>query len=240
MNGIGNIVDVNFALAFISGILAFFSPCTYPLLPSFIAMISNSSFENIHQNNKIELKKNINLKILFSNLILPIISFGIGFTLIFTLLGASSTIIGKILIKYKKIYSIITSIIIIILGLFLSGIIKIKQLNFEKRIYIKKESRGLFFPFIFGVTFAFGWSPCIGPILASILIIASSLNSLTKGVLLLLTFSFSFLLMFLIAGIIFYFSINSIKKLNKFIPAIKIISSIIIIIYGILFFIKNF
>lgn len=256
MNNFIQTIDVNYTLAFISGILSFFSPCTFPLLPSFLAMITNISFyENNGKKNKIEnnhiLKKEEEIKNLeyfnfkflskfkIFKIIIPILVFSIGFTLVFIFLGASSTLLGKIFIKYKKIYIISGSIIIIIFGFFLSGIIKFDILNYEKKIKIKYNTNNIFFPFLFGITFAFGWSPCLSPILASILVIASSYNSIYKGITLLFTFSISYSLMFLIFGLIFYFSINSIKYINKYINKLKLVSSLILIIYGFYFLIKN-
>jgi len=224
MNPLLETIDVNFLLSFVAGILAFFSPCTFPLLPSFIALITNLSTEELINNDK-------NFKKLF-NILIPIIFFGIGFSIIFILLGASSTIIGKFLIKYKKFYTIFSSIIIIILGFFLSGILNIEFLNREKRIHIKKNGYKNFVAFFYGITFAFGWSPCIGPILASILIIASNYQQVYKGILLLLSFSFAYILMFLIFGLIIFFTFNLIKKINKYIKTIKLVSSLIFIIYG--------
>lgn len=259
MNNFLQTVDVNYALAFLAGILAFFSPCTFPLLPSFFAMITNISFNEINEKKTNIISANINIKkekiknlenynfkifnklkiLKILKIIVPLFMFSLGFTLVFIILGASSTLLGKIFIKYRKIYIIIGSILIILFGLFLSGLIKFDILNYEKKLKLKNNTNNILFPFLFGITFAFGWSPCLSPILASILVIASSYNSIFKGITLLFTFSLSYSLMFLIFGLVFYFSINSIKFINKSINKLKLISSIILIFYGLYFFIKN-
>ena len=172
-------------IAFGAGLISFLSPCVLPLIPGYIAYISGSSY------NELLKKKNINL--------LPIISFTFGFSIVFITFGATATFIGQLFLDNSYELRIIAGLIIIIFSLHILGIVKLNFLNFEKRIYSKK-SEGLFSSIIIGMTFAFGWTPCIGPILGSILALASTEESVNKGILLLLFYSSGLAIPFILSG----------------------------------------
>ena len=165
-------IEILFALG--AGIISFLSPCVLPLIPGYIAYISGSTLEELLE------KKNINL--------FPIILFAIGFSLVFIIFGAAASFIGQLLLKNSIELRIFAGIIIIVFALHIIGIINIKFLNYEKRIQ-STGNKGYFAPILIGMAFAFGWTPCIGPILGSILIYASTTDSLAKGVMLLSFYS---------------------------------------------------
>ena len=208
-------------LSFIAGIVSFLSPCVLPLIPGYLSFICGTDLENLQKKSK--------YFILEKSLL-----FVLGFSIIFILLGASSTFFGSFLLYKSNICSNVISIIIIIFGLYLLGIVKFNFLNNEFKFYISKYSNSFFFPLIVGMGFAFGWTPCIGPILGSILALASLENTLIQGVFLLITYSIGLGIPFVFAG---YYMGNFLifsKEARKFISKIQKISGLILIVTGIL------
>ena len=174
--------QIPFIVAFLGGLLAFFSPCVLPLVPAYISCISGISVEKMREEkvNKWEIRK-----VLLSNAL----SFSAGFTFIFVILGASATIVGQFLLTHLHTLSKIAGIIIVVLGLHITGLFRIKFLYFEKRLQLKRNSIGIGWSFLAGVAFSFGWTPCVGPILAGILVYAATKETLRQGILLLCLFS---------------------------------------------------
>ena len=210
---------IELIIAFGAGLISFLSPCVLPLIPGYISYISGSSL-----NELIE-KKNVN--------IFPIILFTIGFSIVFIIFGAASTFLGKVLLQNSYELRIIAGLIIIILSLHIIGIFNINFLNYEKRIEAN-ISKNFFSPILIGMAFAFGWTPCIGPILGSILILASTEESLFRGILLLLSYSIGLAIPFILSGYLIQkfliFSKNFKKNINK----VSKIGGIILLITGIL------
>ena len=210
---------IELILAFGAGLISFLSPCVLPLIPGYISYISGSSM-----NELIE-KKNTN--------ILPIVLFTVGFSIVFIAFGAASTFLGKVLLQNSYELRIIAGLIIIILSLHIIGFINIKFLNFEKRIQTNINNN-FFSPVLIGMAFAFGWTPCIGPILGSILVLASTEESLGKGILLLSFYSIGLAIPFILSGYLMQkfliFSKNFRKNINK----VSKIGGIILLITGIL------
>ncbi len=202
-----------------AGLISFLSPCVLPLIPGYISYISGSSI-----NELIE-KKNVNL--------FPIILFTVGFSIVFIFFGAASTLLGQVLLQNSYELRIVAGIIIIILSLHLIGIINIKFLNYEKRVQTDIK-RNFFSPALIGMAFAFGWTPCIGPILGSILVLASTEESLQQGILLLTFYSIGLAVPFILAGYLIQrflvFSKNFRKNINK----VSKIGGSILLITGIL------
>ena len=202
-----------------AGLISFLSPCVLPLIPGYISYISGSSI-----NELIE-KKNVNL--------FPIILFTVGFSIVFIFFGAASTLLGQVLLQNSYELRIVAGVIIIILSLHIIGIINIKFLNYEKRVQTDIK-RNFFSPALIGMAFAFGWTPCIGPILGSILVLASTEESLQKGILLLTFYSIGLAVPFILAGYLIQrflvFSKNFRKNINK----VSKIGGSILLITGIL------
>ena len=208
-------------LSFVAGIVSFLSPCVLPLIPGYLSFICGTDLEKLQKKSK--------YFILEKSLL-----FVLGFSIIFILLGASSTFFGSFLLNKSHIFSNVIAIIIIFFGLYLLGIIKFNFLNNEFKFYISKYSNNFFFPLIVGMGFAFGWTPCIGPILGSILALASLENTLIQGIFLLITYSIGLGIPFVLAG---YYMGNFLifsKKARKFISNIQKISGLILIVTGIL------
>jgi len=202
-----------------AGLISFLSPCVLPLIPGYISYISGSSI------NELEDKKNI---ILF-----PTILFTIGFSIVFIIFGAASTFLGQILLKNSYELRILAGLIIIILSFHIIGIINLKFLNYEKRIQtnIKKN---FFSPILIGMAFAFGWTPCIGPILGSILVLAATEESLIKGIILLSSYSLGLAIPFILSGYLIQKFLIFSKNFKKNINLVSKIGGIILLITGIL------
>jgi len=208
-------------LSFFAGIISFLSPCVLPLIPGYLSFICGTDLEKLQKKSKyFVLQKSL----LFVS----------GFSIIFILLGASSTFFGSFLLNKSQVFSNIIAIIIIFFGMYLLGIVKFNFLNNELRFYLSKYSSNFFFPLIVGMGFAFGWTPCIGPILGSILALASLEKTLTEGIFLLITYSIGLGIPFVLAG---YYMGNFLifsKKTKKFTSTIQKTSGVILILTGIL------
>ena len=202
-----------------AGLISFLSPCVLPLIPGYISYISGSSL-----NELIE-KKNINL--------IPIILFTVGFSIVFIIFGAASTFLGQILLQNSFELRIVAGLVIIIFSLHIIGIINIKFLNYEKRIDTNISSN-FFSPILIGMAFAFGWTPCIGPILGSILVLAATEESLSKGILLLSFYSFGLAIPFILSGYLIQRFLIFSKNFKKNIKLVSKIGGIILLITGIL------
>jgi len=210
---------IELIIAFGAGLISFLSPCVLPLIPGYISYISGSSL------NELAEKKNINL--------IPIVLFTVGFSIVFIIFGAASTFLGQVLLQNSYELRIIAGLVIVILSLHIIGVINIKFLNYEKRIQTN-VSKNFFSPILIGMAFAFGWTPCIGPILGSILVLASTEESLGRGILLLSFYSIGLAIPFILSGYLMQkfliFSKNFKKNINK----VSKIGGIILLITGIL------
>ena len=208
-----------YLIAFGAGLISFLSPCVLPLIPGYISYISGQSLQEILN------KKEINF--------FPLILFCLGFSTVFVLLGASASFLGQTLLQNSEILRIVAGIVIIIFSLQLIGIINIPYLNFEKR-FDAKESRNILFPYVIGVAFGFGWTPCIGPILGSILALASIEETLSRAVILLILYSLGLAIPFVLSGYLIQRFLLFSKNFRKNINLISKIGGIILLITGIL------
>ncbi len=214
-------MTLSFMLAFFAGLISFVSPCVLPLIPGYISFISGVSFNQLNQKSKNFILK----KSLF---------FSLGFSLVFILLGATATILGSFLLKHIAILSYLSGFLIIFFSLYLLDFVKIDFLSKTFGNFNLKFSNNLFFPFVVGVGFGFGWTPCIGPILGSILAIASLEDSIAKGILLLTFYSLGLALPFIISSLIINYFLVFSKNIRKYSEKIKKLSGVILLITGIL------
>ena len=206
-------------IAFSAGLISFLSPCVLPLIPGYISFVSGQSLNELLESKKINL--------------LPLILFSLGFSFVFIIFGAAASFIGQLLLKNSFELRIFAGIIIIIFSLHIIGIINIKFLNYEKRIQ-STGNKGFFAPILIGMAFAFGWTPCIGPILGSILIYASTTDSLPKGVMLLSFYSIGLALPFVLSGYLIQKFMLVSKNLKKNINIISKTGGFILLGTGIL------
>lgn len=216
--------NISILLAFSAGLLSFLSPCVLPLVPAYITYLTGASIQDIN-TNKTKL-----------NALYKSIGFVIGFSLIFIIMGASFSTLGKLLLNNQEIFRKIGGLLIILFGLHITGLFKIKIFNVEKRFLSRFEFKGRFGSVFMGMAFAAGWTPCIGPILSSILIYASSMDTILKGILLLVAYSLGLAVPFLLTA----FAIDNLskyfRKMTPYLPIISVLSGIIVIVMGVMVF----
>ena len=207
------------SIAFGAGLISFLSPCVLPLIPGYISFISGSSLNELLE------KKKINL--------IPLILFSMGFSFVFILFGAAASFLGQILLENSKTLRVIAGLIIIVFSLQLIGIINISFLNFEKKIYTQINNN-ICFSFIVGMAFGFGWTPCIGPILGSILALASTEETIFKAVILLTFYSLGLAIPFILSGYLMQRFLIFSKNFKKNINLVSKIGGFILLLTGIL------
>ena len=202
-----------------AGLISFLSPCVLPLIPGYISYISGSSLNELLE------KKNVNL--------IPIILFTFGFSIVFIVFGAASTFLGQVLLQNSYELRIAAGLVIILFSLQIIGIINLKFLNYEKRIQTNSNNR-FYSPILIGMAFAFGWTPCIGPILGSILVLAATEESVNKGILLLIFYSLGLAVPFVLSGYLIQKFLIFSKNFKKNINLVSKSGGIILLITGIL------
>ena len=211
---------LNLIIAFGAGLISFLSPCVLPLIPGYISYISGESLGDIVEKQK--------------KILLKTILFSLGFSLVFISFGATASFVGNLLLEYSNSLRIVAGLVIIIFSLQLIGILNLNFLNKEKRIYTKNYSNNLFFPLMVGAAFGFGWTPCIGPVLGSILALAATESSIGKGILLLSFYSLGLAIPFVLSGYGISKFLEFSKNFKKNIRRISISGGIILLITGVL------
>jgi len=210
---------IEYILAFVAGLISFLSPCVLPLIPGYISFVSGLSLQ------KLLSKKKINL--------LPLVLFCFGFSTVFIVFGATASFLGQILLQNSQVLRIVAGIIIIIFSLQIIGFINFSFLNVEKRLEAKK-TQSFIFPYIIGLAFGFGWTPCIGPILGSILALAAIEETLGKAIFLLILYSLGLAIPFILSGYLIQRFLLFSKNFKKNINLISKFGGIILLITGIL------
>lgn len=219
-------LEIGLLSAFIAGLLAFISPCILPLVPVYISLMSNRA---IYRSDNIKISERLYL-------FLNSIFFVLGFSIVFIVLGSTATIIGRALQDYSSIIARVGGVILIIFGLHYAGLFKIRFLNIEKRFNMpSSQATGYLGSFIIGVIFSFGWVPCVGMILSGILLLASQLDTLLQGVVLLAVFSLGLGLPFILASIFISFFSKFLKRINRHLNIVSIVSGIFLVALGIIF-----
>jgi cytochrome c-type biogenesis protein len=225
--GLISSADFSGFVAFISGLLSFFSPCILPLVPSYLIFISGITFDDY---TGLQSRKYRKIVLIHS------LAFILGFSFVFVALGISSSVLGRLLSNYQVYVMRIGGFILIILGLYYLDIVKIPFLNREKVFHLQEKPVGLFGSFIIGVTFSLGWTPCVGPALSSILIIASTTESIWGGIYLLGLYSLGLAIPFMISAFIFDQLFGLMKKFSSIVKYSMKILGVLFIIIGVLFF----
>ena len=223
--GSGNITFIG---AFIAGLLSFLSPCVLPLIPSYITYITGLSFSDLqaeHPTHKVRQQTVIHSLIFIA-----------GFTTVFVLLGASATYIGGYLQSHMGLLRKIGGALIIVFGIHVTGIFDIGILLGEKRLNIRRKPAGYLGSFIVGIAFAAGWTPCIGPILASILMVAATEETVYHGIALLLIYSVGLGLPFFLASLAMHQFLVVFNRFKKYIRIFEIVTGLFLIVVGVLLF----
>ena len=210
---------LNLIIAFGAGLISFLSPCVLPLIPGYISYISGESLGDIVEKQK--------------KILLKTILFSLGFSLVFISFGATASFIGNLLLEYSNSLRIAAGLVIIIFSLQLIGILNLNFLNKEKRIYTKNYSNNLFFPVVVGSAFGFGWTPCIGPILGSIITLAALEENIGRGILLLSFYSLGLAIPFIISGVLIDKFLLFSKSFKKYMSVITKVGGTILLFTGI-------
>ena len=212
-------MSTTLSIAFLAGLISFLSPCVLPLIPGYISYISGTSLERL-----IEKKNNL--------VVIKTIFFTLGFSLVFITLGSTASLLGKFFLNNSNILRIGAGIIIIFFSLQLIGIINFKFLSKDIRIFTGQYSHNLAFPLLVGAAFGFGWTPCIGPILGSILALAALEENTSKSILLLSFYSLGLAIPFIISGILIDKFLFFSKNFQKYISTITKGGGIVLLLTG--------
>jgi cytochrome c-type biogenesis protein len=195
--------SITYPAAFLAGLLSFFSPCILPLIPAYFSFITGYSLGELTDSPRAETRRRV---------ISATVSFILGFSFIFILFGASASALGGLIFRYKDIIRIVGGGLIILFGIHLSGLYRIRLLEYEKRIQLRRRPFHLFGNFTIGMAFAAGWSPCIGPLLGSILVVAGTRETVREGMALLGAYSAGIALPFLIVSFFIDVILTRVKK----------------------------
>ncbi len=221
-------LEVSIGAALVAGIISFLSPCVLPLVPPYLCFISGMSLEELSQPDE-------TAEVQWRNTMLAALLFVLGFTTVFVLLGASASAIGQMLQSHLALLAKVAGVFIILMGLNFLGVFKIGFLKREARYHSQTQPAGLLGAYAIGLAFAFGWTPCIGPVLAAILSIAASEHDVAKGAGLLAVYSLGLGIPFLLAaaGIGSFIVFQS--RFRKHLIAVERIMGVLLVITGIMF-----
>ena len=208
------------SIAFLAGFISFLSPCVLPLIPGYISYISGTSFEKIADK-----KRNL--------VIIKTIFFTLGFSFVFIALGSTASFVGKFFLTNSNILRIVAGIIIIFFSLKIMEVINFNFMNKDIRFFTDKYSNNLAFPFVVGAAFGFGWTPCIGPILGSIITLAALEENIGRGILLLSSYSLGLAIPFIVSGVLINKFLLFSKSFRKYISIITKIGGTILLLTGI-------
>jgi cytochrome c-type biogenesis protein len=220
--------DISVAGAFVAGLLSFLSPCVLPLIPSYVTYITGLSFADLqaeHPTHKVRQQTLIHSLLFIA-----------GFTFIFVLLGASATFIGTFLQQHMGAIRRVGGIMIVLFGVHLTGIFPIHFLLGEKRFTLHRKPAGYVGSFFVGLAFAAGWTPCIGPILASILMVAATEETVIKGIGLLLAYSMGLAIPFFLAALAMHQFLSLFNRFKQYIRVFEIITGVFLVVVGVLIF----
>lgn len=209
-----------YALAFGAGIVSFLSPCVLPLIPAYISFVTGIAPGELKGAG-------------WRDVMVPSLLFVAGFTIVFVALGASASALGALLVQYRAILTRLAGVVILVLGFFMLGIIKLPWLYGEARFDMARTRRfGQAAALVMGMAFAFGWTPCVGPILASILLLAGTSQNLVRGALLLAVYSLGLGVPFLLTGLLFGRLKGALGWLNRHSHAINVVAGALLMVMG--------
>ena len=218
--------SVSLAAAFVAGLVSFISPCVLPIVPGYLSFISGV---NVAQFKEGGAPKDLVRRVALTSLV-----FVLGFSTVFVALGAAATYVGSLLLEHKRTLGVVGGVIIIILGLHTAGVFKINWLLSEKRANVQSKPLGLAGAYVVGLAFAFGWTPCIGPILGAILLYASQQETVTQGVVLLAAYSAGLGIPFILSALAVNWFFKVFGRLRNSMRAIEIVSGAMLVGVGLL------
>lgn len=212
--------SIGFTLAFTAGLLSFLSPCVLPLIPSYVSFITGLNIDEVQRSRRVTM--------------IHALLFVAGFTIVFLVLGATATVLGQLLLRYRDWVGRIGGILVIVLGLYLLGVFNIGAFGREKRVYIANKPLGYFGTLLVGMAFAAGWTPCIGPILGGVLTYTASSADLNRGLLLLFAYSLGLAVPFLLAAVMIDRFMELFQRYRGALVWMSRISGALLVVVGIL------
>ena len=218
--------DLSPVAAFVAGTVSFLSPCVLPLVPGYVSLISGSTMDELQNEQR---KTH-----LFSGVMLKSVAFILGFSVVFIALGAAATKIGQVTKNYHSILSIVAGLVIIVFGLHLTGLLQIKALYADKRLHQISGGKSLGGAFVVGFAFAFGWTPCIGPILSAILALAAAQGTVQRGILLLSIYSLGLAVPFLLTSLGIGRFLAFYSRFRSHLHKVEVASGVLLIVIGLL------
>ena len=224
-------VTITYPAAFAAGLLSFFSPCILPLIPAYFTFISGLSLEELTGKEVGRIRRRV---------IMATVAFGAGFTLIFILLGASASFLGGLASRYHQVIRVIGGLLIILFGLHLTGLWRLSFLEVDKRIHLKEKPAHILGTVLVGMAFGAGWSPCIGPMLGSILILAGSEESVFQGIVLLTVYSAGLWIPFLVMSVFINFILVFLQRARRVLQFINVAAGTLLIALGIALVLDRF
>lgn len=224
--------DVSYIAAFAGGFLSFISPCVLPLIPGYLSFVSGVSMDEFRSGSATVASKR--------RLIAASLAFVAGFSLVFIALGASASAIGAFLMNRLPLLGKVAGVLIIVFGLHTMGVFRLRVLDTEKRVQTQRKPAGLIGAMLVGVAFAFGWTPCIGPILGTILVMAGRKETISEGVALLTVYSAGLGIPFLLTSLAMNRFFSASARIRRHYHAIEVASGVLLIAIGVLIFTNQF
>ncbi len=218
--------QISYAGALMAGLLSFFSPCVLPLIPAYLCFLGGASLDELTAEGGVD--REVSKRVFISAF-----SFVAGFTTVFIMMGATATAISQVVIQHINTLSTIAGVVIIIFGLHYMGLFRIGFLNFEKRFHIENKPSGVVGSYLLGLAFAFGWTPCVGPILATILMVAAGSDSVLYGTSLLSAYAAGIGVPFLIAALAVKPFMSFMARFRKHMHKVEITIGLLLVATGI-------
>jgi cytochrome c-type biogenesis protein len=207
-------------LAFLAGAASFLSPCVLPLLPGYLSFISGASLDELTQGDR--------------RVVLRTLAFVVGFALVFTAMGAGAGFVGGALLRNRRTLQIVGGVMLVVMGAATSGLLPLGRLERERRLLPFRAPQGMLGAGLTGVAFSIGWTPCVGPILASILTLAASRRDPLAGAVLLFAYSLGLGVPFLLSGLFFTRAMRAFAVVKRHMGAVRAVSGLILVAYGLL------
>jgi cytochrome c-type biogenesis protein len=218
--------SLGIVLAFTAGLLSFLSPCVLPLIPSYVTFITGLSLEDVQRSRRAALVHSL--------------LFVLGFTLIFVALGASATVVGRLLVAYRIWITRVGGALVVLFGLYLLGVIRVAAFDRERRVHLANKPVGYLGTVLVGVAFGAGWTPCLGPILGAILTYTAASADLATGLPLLLAYSFGLALPFLLAAVAVERFLSAVTRIRPYLARVSQISGVLLIVVGVMMMLDYF
>ena len=212
--------SIGLVLAFTSGLLSFLSPCVLPLIPSYLTFVTGVGFEDLSRARR--------------SALVHALLFVAGFTLIFIALGASATVLGRLLLQYRVWITRLGGALVVLFGLYLLGVVRVAAFDRERRVHLANKPVGYLGTMLVGVAFGAGWTPCLGPILGAILTYAAASADLARGLRLLLAYSLGLALPFLVAAVAVERFVEAVARVRPHLARVSQVSGALLVIVGLL------